>query len=101
GIRDFHVTGVQTCALPIFAVGVLAAYGYSLVATFLPGLLPENARYVYYEAATVIVTLILFGRMLEARASGRASQAISKLAGLQELGRAACRERGWQRVGDR
>ena len=67
----------------LVAVGVLAAYGYSLVATFLPGLLPENARYVYYEAATVIVTLILFGRMLEARASGRASQAISKLAGLQ------------------
>ena len=67
----------------LVAVGVLAAYGYSLVASFLPGLLPENARYVYYEAATVIVTLILFGRMLEARASGRASQAISKLAGLQ------------------
>lgn len=67
----------------LVAVGVLAAYGYSLVATFVPGLLPQNARYVYYEAATVIVTLILFGRMLEARASGRASQAISKLAGLQ------------------
>ncbi|HEX5935135.1 MAG TPA: cation transporter, partial [Pseudorhizobium sp.] len=48
----------------LVAVGVLAAYGYSLVATFAPGLLPENARYVYYEAATVIVTLILFGRLL-------------------------------------
>ena len=67
----------------LVALGVLAAYGYSLVATFMPGLLPENARYVYYEAATVIVTLILFGRMLEARASGRASQAISRLASLQ------------------
>ncbi|MCB5202788.1 heavy metal translocating P-type ATPase [Neorhizobium sp. T786] len=67
----------------LVAVGVLAAYGYSLVATFAPDLLPENARYVYYEAATVIVTLILFGRLLEARASGRASQAISKLASLQ------------------
>nr|CAD6421338.1 copper-translocating P-type ATPase [Rhizobium sp. Q54] len=67
----------------LVAVGVLAAYGYSLVATFAPGLLPENARYVYYEAATVIVTLILFGRLLEARASGRASRAIEKLAGLQ------------------
>ncbi len=67
----------------LVAVGVLAAYGYSVVATFLPGLLPENARYVYYEAATVIVTLILFGRLLEARASGRASRAIEKLAGLQ------------------
>ena len=67
----------------LVAVGVLAAYGYSVVATFAPGLLPENARFVYYEAATVIVTLILFGRLLEARASGRAGQAISKLAGLQ------------------
>src|SRR3546814_18206713 len=56
----------------LVAVGVLAAYLYSVIATFAPGLLPENARYVYYEAATVIVTLILFGRLLEARASGRA-----------------------------
>ncbi|WP_105371668.1 heavy metal translocating P-type ATPase [Neorhizobium huautlense] len=67
----------------LVAVGVLAAYGYSLVATFAPDLLPESARYVYYEAATVIVTLILFGRLLEARASGRTGEAIQKLAGLQ------------------
>ncbi|MCJ9754821.1 cation transporter, partial [Neorhizobium sp. BETTINA12A] len=49
----------------LVAVGVLAAYGYSLVTTFAPDLLPESARFVYYEAATVIVTLILFGRLLE------------------------------------
>ncbi|TDX82374.1 Cu+-exporting ATPase [Neorhizobium sp. R1-B] len=67
----------------LVAVGVLAAYGYSLVATFAPDLLPESARYVYFEAATVIVTLILFGRLLEARASGRTGEAIQKLAGLQ------------------
>src|SRR5690606_19285455 len=67
----------------LVTVGVLAAYGYSAVATFAPDLLPQNARYVYYEAATVIVTLILFGRLLEARASGRASDAISMLASLQ------------------
>ncbi|MFN7104292.1 MAG: copper-translocating P-type ATPase, partial [Pseudorhizobium sp.] len=67
----------------LVAVGVLAAYGYSVVATFAPGLLPDNARFVYYEAATVIVTLILFGRLLEARASGRAGEAIARLAGLQ------------------
>src|SRR3546814_3508881 len=48
----------------LVAVGVLAAYLSSVIATFAPGLLPENARYVYYEAATVIVTLILFGRLL-------------------------------------
>ncbi|WP_313196929.1 heavy metal translocating P-type ATPase [Rhizobium sp.] len=67
----------------LVAVGVVAAYGYSLVTTFAPGLLPETARYVYYEAATVIVTLILFGRLMEARATGRTGAAIEKLAGLQ------------------
>ncbi|KGD85828.1 heavy metal translocating P-type ATPase [Rhizobium sp. YS-1r] len=67
----------------LVAVGVLAAYGYSLVTTFAPDLLPESARFVYYEAATVIVTLILFGRLLEARAAGRTGEAIKKLAGLQ------------------
>ncbi len=67
----------------LVAVGVSAAYGYSLVTTFALDLLPEAARYVYYEAATVIVTLILFGRLMEARATGRTGAAIEKLAGLQ------------------
>ncbi len=67
----------------LVAVGVLAAYGYSLVTTFAPDLLPYEAQHVYYEAATVIVTLILFGRLLEARATGRTGEAIQRLAGLQ------------------
>jgi heavy metal translocating P-type ATPase len=67
----------------LVAVGVTAAYGYSLVVTFLPGLLPEQSRFVYYEAATVIVTLILLGRLLEARARGRTGMAIRRLMGLQ------------------
>jgi len=67
----------------LVAVGVLASYGYSVVTTFAPELLPEQARFVYYEAATVIVVLILFGRLLEARATGRTGEAIAKLAGLQ------------------
>ncbi|MBP2560522.1 Cu+-exporting ATPase [Neorhizobium galegae] len=67
----------------LVAVGVLAAYGYSLVTTFAPDLLPESAQFVYYEAATVIVTLILFGRLLEARATGRTGEAIEKLSRLQ------------------
>jgi Cu+-exporting ATPase len=67
----------------LVAVGVTAAYGYSVVTTFAPGLLPETARHVYYEAAAVIVTLILFGRLMEARATGRTGAAIEKLAGLQ------------------
>ncbi|WP_417579358.1 heavy metal translocating P-type ATPase [Pelagibacterium sp.] len=67
----------------LVAVGSLAAYGYSLVATFAPGFLPSGTVNVYYEAAAVIVTLILLGRLLEARAKGRTSQAIKRLAGLQ------------------
>lgn len=67
----------------LVAVGTLAAYGYSVVATFLPSLLPPQTIHVYYEAAAVIVTLILLGRYLEARAKGRTSAAIQRLAGLQ------------------
>ncbi len=63
----------------LVAIGTLAAYGYSLVATFAPGLLPAGTAYVYYEAAAVIVTLVLLGRFLEARAKGRTSEAISRL----------------------
>jgi Cu+-exporting ATPase len=67
----------------LVALGSGAAWAYSLVATFLPGLLPEGTANVYYEAAAVIVTLILLGRFLEARAKGRTGEAIRKLAGLQ------------------
>ncbi|GGE27141.1 copper-translocating P-type ATPase [Gemmobacter megaterium] len=67
----------------LVAVGTMAAYAYSMVATFAPGLLPPGTVNVYYEAAAVIVTLILLGRYLEARAKGRTSQAIGRLVGLQ------------------
>ncbi len=67
----------------LVAVGTLAAYAYSLVATFAPSLLPAGTVNVYYEAAAVIVTLILLGRFLEARAKGRTSEAIKRLVGLQ------------------
>ena len=67
----------------LVALGVTAAYAYSVVATFAPDLLPAEAQFVYYEAATVIVTLILTGRLLEARASGRTGDAIRKLMSLQ------------------
>ncbi|MDR0808081.1 MAG: heavy metal translocating P-type ATPase, partial [Gemmobacter sp.] len=67
----------------LVAVGTAAAWGYSTTATFLPGLLPSAARAVYFEAAAVIVVLILIGRLLEARARGQASAAIAGLVGLQ------------------
>jgi P-type Cu+ transporter len=67
----------------LVVLGTTAAWGYSVVSTFLPSVLPRGTAYVYYEAAAVIVTLILLGRYLEARAKGRTSQAIRRLVGLQ------------------
>jgi heavy metal translocating P-type ATPase len=64
-------------------LGTTAAYGYSVVSTFAPGLLPEGTDYTYYEAGAVIVTLILLGRWFEARAKGRTSEAIRRLMTLQ------------------
>ena len=87
--RTFFVHGVPALLKgapdmnSLVAVGTGAAWGYSVVATFLPGLLPEGVRAVYYEAAAVIVVLILVGRWLEARAKGRTGAAIEALLGLE------------------
>jgi heavy metal translocating P-type ATPase len=64
-------------------LGTTAAYGYSVVATFAPWVLPAGTVHVYYEASAVIVTLILVGRYLEALAKGRTGNAIRTLLGLQ------------------
>ncbi len=66
----------------LVALGTAAAYGYSVIATFVPRLLPDGTDNVYFEAAAVIIVLILLGRYLEARAKGRTGEAIRKLAGL-------------------
>ena len=67
----------------LVVVGTTAAYVYSVVATFAAQLLPAGTVNVYYEAAAVIVALILLGRFMEARAKGRTSEAIKRLVGLQ------------------
>ncbi|MCO4321934.1 heavy metal translocating P-type ATPase [Aliidiomarina quisquiliarum] len=67
----------------LVAMGTLAAWAFSTVATYAPTLLPEGTRHVYFEAAAVIVTLILLGRVLEARAKGRTGDAIKHLLSLQ------------------
>lgn len=67
----------------LVALGAGAAFLFSTIATFLPALLPQGADQVYFEAAAVITTLILIGRLMEARAKGRASAAIQHLLGLQ------------------
>jgi P-type Cu+ transporter len=87
--RRFFVKGVPALLRgapdmnSLVALGTSAAYLYSSIVTFLPALLPVSARNVYFEAAAVIVTLILVGRLLEAGAKGRTSQAIKRLVGLQ------------------
>ena len=67
----------------LVALGAGSAYAYSMIATYLPQALPDGTRFVYFEAAAVIVTLILLGRALEARAKGRTGAAIKHLIGLQ------------------
>ncbi|HEX7004609.1 MAG TPA: heavy metal translocating P-type ATPase [Trueperaceae bacterium] len=64
-------------------LGSSAAYGYSVVATFWPGLLPIGTAHVYYEAAATIITLILLGKYFEARAKGRTGDAIRRLLDLR------------------
>ncbi|HEN1165712.1 TPA: copper-translocating P-type ATPase [Klebsiella pneumoniae] len=87
--RRFYLKGIPALIRlgpdmnSLVSVGTLAAFGYSMVATFAPGLLPQGTVNVYYEAAAVIVALILLGRFMGARAKGRTSEAIKRLVGLQ------------------
>ena len=78
----------------LIAVGTGAAYLYSVAATIAPDFFVRGAAHngmpgmahkppLYYEAASVIIALVLLGRMLEARARGRTGDAIRKLIGLQ------------------
>jgi len=67
----------------LVSVGTSAAFAYSVVATFVPQWLPAGTVNVYFEAAAVIVALILLGRFLEARAKGNTSEAIRRLVQLQ------------------
>jgi Cu+-exporting ATPase len=85
------VASVKTGNLNMFTLiglGVSVAYGFSLVAALAPGLFPESLKdahgqvAVYFEAAAVIVTLILVGQVLELRARSQTGSAIRKLLGL-------------------
>jgi len=67
----------------LITLGTSAAFGYSLMVTVAPGILPAGLRDVYFEAAGVIITLILLGRLFEARAKAGTGEAIRKLIGLQ------------------
>lgn len=90
----FFVRGVQSVInrslnmFTLIGLGVGAAYLYSLVATFFPGMFPasfindEGIVPVYFEAAAVIVTLVLLGQVLELKARDQTSSAIKALLGL-------------------
>ena len=67
----------------LVTLGTVAAYGYSVVVTIAPSLLPAEVREVYFEAVGVILTLIMLGRLLEARAKAGTGEAIRALLGLQ------------------
>ena len=69
----------------LVAVGAFSAYAYSAAATFFPRFFESAgvAPHVYYDGAAMIITLILLGRLLEARATGKTSGAIKKLIGLK------------------
>ncbi|NQV94898.1 MAG: YHS domain-containing protein, partial [Sphingomonadales bacterium] len=91
GAWPFFVRAVQslkTMNLNMFTLiglGVVVAYGFSLIATFFPGAFPAAFRgedgnvAVYYEAAAVITTLVLFGQVLELKARGQTSSALRAL----------------------
>jgi Cu+-exporting ATPase len=92
-------TSIVTRRLNMFtliAIGIGVAYGYSVVATLAPGLVPAAAHAhggvpVYFEAAAVITTLVLLGQVLELRARGQTGAA---LRALLELGPRAARRLG-------
>lgn len=67
----------------LITVGTTAAYGFSLLVTVAPELLPSDLRGVYFEVVGVIITLIMLGRSFEARAKAGTGEAIRKLIGLR------------------
>lgn len=87
--RDILRSGLRSLAKgapemnSLVALGAGAAWAWSMAVTLAPGLMPADGRVVYFESAGVIVTLILLGRWLEARAKGRAGRAITALLELQ------------------
>ena len=87
--RRFFVTGwaelvhLSPGMNSLVMLGASAAYGYSALALLIPERFPAGTAHVYFEAVGVIITLILLGRLLEARARGRTSDAIRQLLALQ------------------
>lgn len=82
GWRSFK--GGNLNMFTLIAIGVGAAYGYSVVAVLAPGFFPASFRHhgsveLYFEAAAVIIVLVLLGQLLEARARSRTGESIRAL----------------------
>ena len=82
GWRSFK--GWNLNMFTLISIGVGAAYGYSVAAVLAPGLFPASFRHhgeveLYFEAAAVIIVLVLLGQLLEARARGRTGESIRAL----------------------
>jgi Cu+-exporting ATPase len=67
----------------LVALGTGSAWIYSTVAVLFPGLFPEGTAHPFYEATAVVITLVMLGKALEARAKGRTSQALRRLMDLR------------------
>lgn len=83
----------------LIGTGVLAAFGYSVVATVAPGLFPPSFQQhghvgVYFEAAAMIISLTLLGQLMELRARAKTSAAIKSLLGLAPKTARVLREDG-------
>lgn len=87
--RDFFIRGAKElrhfapAMSSLVMIGAGSAYAYSVLALALPGIFPPGTAVSYFEAAGVIITLILVGRYLEQIARGRTSDAIRRLLSLQ------------------
>ncbi|MES1937750.1 heavy metal translocating P-type ATPase [Salinisphaera hydrothermalis] len=79
-------------------IGSNAAYFYSLVALIAPAIFPAGSAHTYFDAAGMIVTLILLGRYLEALARGRTSQAVQGLMKLQSKTARVQRDGEWREI---
>ena len=88
----------------LIGIGTIAAFLYSLLATLTPGILPDAFKVngeveVYFEAASVIITLVLLGQVLELKSRHRTGDAIRQL--LDLVPAAACLVQGWSRANRR
>lgn len=99
--RDFFTLGMKAlCSRSpdmnsLVAIGAGSAWLYSIVALFTPQFLPIGANHLYFEAAAVVITLILLGKYLEARAKGQTGEAITRLLKLQSHTARVHRKEQW------